>query len=186
MKTGIEKQIFLTFDDGPTPEITTQVLLLLKEFQVKATFFCVGKNVETHPEIFREIIEQGHVAGNHTYSHPNGWKTSDKIYLDDIDKASQFIKSKLFRPPYGKISPLQWLYLRKKYRIALWTCLSKDYSEKLSNNKIFSRIVKATHPGAIIVFHDSKKAWQKLKNVLPEYLEYLKSENYKCLPLKND
>jgi peptidoglycan/xylan/chitin deacetylase (PgdA/CDA1 family) len=183
MRSITEKQIFLTFDDGPTPEITTRVLSLLKEFNAKATFFCVGKNVEAFPEIFNEIIEQGHSVGNHSYSHRNGWKSANKTYINDVRKASLFVRSKLFRPPYGKISPLQWLALRKEYKIITWTCLSKDYEDKIQTKKILNRIIKATHPGAILVFHDSKKAWKNLENVLPKYLEFLKSQKYNCLPL---
>ncbi len=179
-----EKQIFLTFDDGPTPEITTRVLSLLKEFNAKATFFCIGKNAEAFPDIFNEIIEQGHSVGNHSYSHRNGWKSANKIYIDDVKKAAQFVKSKLFRPPYGKVSPLQWLALRKEYKIIAWTCLSKDYEVKESAKKILNRIIKATRPGAILVFHDSKKAWINLEKVLPQYLEYLKTQKYQCLPIK--
>jgi peptidoglycan/xylan/chitin deacetylase (PgdA/CDA1 family) len=184
MKLKTEKQIFLTFDDGPTPEITTRVLSLLKEFNAKATFFCLGKNVEAFPEIYNDILNQGHSVGNHSYSHKNGWKSSNKSYNEDVKIAAQFVKSRLFRPPYGKISPLQWFVLRKEFKIITWTCLSKDYSVKISANKILSRIIKATRPGAVLVFHDSKKAWNNLEKVLPKYLEYLKSEKYSCVTIK--
>ncbi len=179
-----EKQIFLTFDDGPTPEVTPWVLSLLKKHNAKATFFCIGKNVEMFPEIFNEILKQGHAIGNHSYSHINGWRTSNKKYVEDVNKASLVINSKLFRPPYGKVSPLQWYILKKTFKIVLWTCLSKDYSEKISEEKLLSRIKKATENNAIIVFHDTIKASEKLKNILPKYLEYLKAENYVCALIK--
>ncbi|PIX36372.1 MAG: polysaccharide deacetylase family protein [Bacteroidetes bacterium CG_4_8_14_3_um_filter_31_14] len=179
-----EKNIYLTFDDGPTPEVTLRVLALLKEYNAKATFFCLGKNVEKFPEIYNEILIQGHAVGNHSYSHFNGWKTSNKKYIQDVNKASLRINSKIFRPPYGKISPLQCIILKKTFRIVLWTCLSKDYSQKMNEEKILNRIKRATKNDAIIVFHDSAKTLKKLLNILPEYLKFLNTENYVCALIK--
>ncbi len=179
-----EKQIFLTFDDGPTPEVTLRVLALLKDHNAKATFFCVGKNVEQNPEIFNEILKQGHAVGNHSYSHLNGWKTANNKYVEDVKKASMLINSKLFRPPYGKITPLQWFALIKKYKVVFWSCLSKDYLENFSEEKVLNRIIKATTNEATIVFHDTIKTSEKLKNILPKYLEFLRAENYHCISIK--
>lgn len=178
-----EKNIFLTFDDGPTPEVTLRVLALLKEYNAKATFFCLGKNVEQNPEIFKEILINGHAVGNHSYSHLNGWITDNKRYFADINKASQIINSKLFRPPYGKISPLQWWVLKKHFRIVLWTCLSKDYAESYNKEEILKRIKKNTKNNAIFVFHDTIKASKKLFNILPEFLKHLRLENYNCISI---
>jgi peptidoglycan-N-acetylglucosamine deacetylase len=179
-----EKKIHLTFDDGPTPGITTRVLSLLNEYNAKATFFCLGKNVVDNPELYQKIKEQGHSIGNHSYSHLNGWKTPRKQYFEDIKKAEQIINSKLYRPPYGKISIMQWIKLRKKFRLILWTCLSRDYDPKKAAGSILKKIKKASHAGAVIVFHDSEKAWPVLQKVLPLYLEFLKSKNFSCQPIE--
>ncbi|OFX33141.1 MAG: hypothetical protein A2X08_11290 [Bacteroidetes bacterium GWA2_32_17] len=179
-----EKNIYLTFDDGPTPEVTLRVLALLKEYNAKATFFCLGKNVEQFPEIYNEILIQGHAVGNHSYSHLNGWITNNKKYFADVNKASVLIKSRLFRPPYGKLLPIQWFIIKKSYKIVFWTCLSKDYSEKINEEKILYRVKKASKNNAVIVFHDTIKASKKLLNILPEYLEFLKSENFNCVLIK--
>ena len=183
-KKSFTKKIHLTFDDGPTPGITDRVLTLLDEFDAKATFFCLGKNVLANQELFNAIIEKGHTVGNHSYSHLNGWKTKKKEYLEDVIKANEIIKSQFFRPPYGKISLSQWFSLRRrKYRIILWTRLSRDYDKTRSVEYILKRIKKASHAGAVIVFHDSEKSWPVLQKVLPEYLEYLKQNDFKCLAI---
>ena len=178
-----DKKIHLTFDDGPTPGITSRVLTLLNEYNAKATFFCLGKNVVNNPELFQTIKEQGHAIGNHSYSHLNGWKTPRKQYFEDVKKAEHIIVSKLFRPPYGRLSLLQWYNLRKRFRLILWTCLSRDYNPKKADYYILKRIKKASHEGAVIVFHDSEKSWPVLQKVLPLYLEYLKSNNFSCQPI---
>jgi peptidoglycan-N-acetylglucosamine deacetylase len=178
-----EKKIHLTFDDGPTPGITSRVLTLLSEYNAKATFFCLGKNVVNNPDLFQKIKEQGHAIGNHTYSHLNGWKTPRKQYFEDIKKAQLIINSKLYRPPYGRISFIQWIKLRRQFRVILWTCLSRDYDKEKAAEAILKKIKKASHAGAVIVFHDSEKAWPILQKVLPLYLEFLKSKEYICLPI---
>jgi peptidoglycan-N-acetylglucosamine deacetylase len=177
------KKIHLTFDDGPTPGITSGVLALLKEYNAKATFFCLGKNVVNNPELFKEITDQGHAIGNHSYSHFNGWKTPRKLYFADIKKAELVFNSKLYRPPYGKISILQWIVLRKSFRVILWTCISRDYDKSKSVEYILKRVKKASYPGAVIVFHDSEKSWPILQKVLPLYLDFLKSNNFTCQPI---
>ncbi len=185
MKTTIvnTKKIHLTFDDGPTPGITSRVLSLLKDFDAKATFFCLGKNVVQNPGLFNEIKAQGHAIGNHSYSHFNGWKMPRKEYFEDVIKASEVITSNLYRPPYGRLSLMQWFLLRRKFRLILWTCLSRDYDINKSADYVLKRVKRASHAGAVIVFHDSEKSWPVLQKVLPEYLEFLKSNNFVCLPI---
>ena len=187
-----KKVVYLTFDDGPTPIITTSVLKTLKKFNVKATFFCLGKNVENHVDIVDRILKEGHAIGNHTYSHLNGWDTKYKIYLDDIERADKsFLSSikslkevKLFRPAYGKITLKQAKELRKKdYTIVLWDVLSGDFDTKLSPEKSLRKVVKHTKSGSIVVFHDSIKAQKTLEFVLPKALEYWKENGYDFLAL---
>jgi len=184
MNTVDEKKIYLTFDDGPTPDITNRVLTILDKYNAKATFFCVGKNVENNYELYKQIIQKGHSVGNHSYSHLNGWKTNNKLYINDVLKAQKIINSDFFRPPYGMISPLQWLYLRKKFKIIFWSCLSKDYSKNQTENKILNRIFKATKNNAIIVFHDNNLASTKLLNLLPRYLDFLNEKKYSIISIK--
>jgi peptidoglycan-N-acetylglucosamine deacetylase len=154
-----ENAIFLTFDDGPHPEITPKVLAILKKYKVKATFFCIGKNVEKYPEIYQQIINEGHSVGNHTYSHHSGWRSNNKGYYADIEKAAaDFIDSDLFRPPYGEVSPIQYNHLKVKYRIIMWDVLSKDYDQKLKPAQVLDNVTSGLQSGSIIVMHDSEKA----------------------------
>ncbi|MDA3779307.1 MAG: polysaccharide deacetylase family protein [Bacteroidales bacterium] len=169
---GEEKRIYLTFDDGPTPDITQWVLSVLKDYNAKASFFCLGKNVEKYPEICSQIIKQGHSVGNHSYSHLNGWLCKNKKYFKDIEQADTIIKSKLFRPPYGKIKPSQIKYLKEKYKIVIWDVLSKDYDSSISPKKCYQRVVKLTKNGSVIVFHDTNKAQINLQYTLPGILKY--------------
>jgi len=184
-----EKSIYLTFDDGPTPEITDWVLNTLKQYNAKATFFCIGKNIEQHPEIFQHIIEQGHAIGNHTYNHLNGWKTSVKAYLQSILKTEKIIhesnsdisrqNTKLFRPPYGKIKPSQTkLLIEHKYKIIMWSVLSGDFDTTITPKKCLNNVIETTEKGSVIVFHDSKKAFEKLQIVLPQILEHFSKKGY--------
>lgn len=174
----IGKQIFLTFDDGPHPEITPAVLDILKSYGVKATFFCLGKNVESYPQVYKRILDEGHSVGNHSFSHLNGWKTSNARYFNDVEAAGQFIEGDLFRPPYGRISPWQMLRLSKKYRIVCWSILSRDYDSKVAPEECFRNVVNNLHPGAVIVFHDSQKASVNCLSALPKVLEYLKALDF--------
>ncbi len=177
--------IYLTFDDGPTPKITPWVLELLKHYDAKATFFCIGQNVEKHPEIFSQILEDGHSIGNHTYNHIKGWKVSSKDYLENTIKASKVISSKLFRPPYGKISPVQIQHLKKSgFDIVMWTILSMDWSSKVTKDQCLKNVIEKTQSGDIIVFHDSIKASQNLNYVLPKFLDAFskKGFSFKCIP----
>lgn len=186
--TASNKSIYLTFDDGPIPEVTPWVLEQLKQFDVKATFFCIGDNVQKHPDIFRQIIAAGHSIGNHTFNHLNGWKTTTPEYVLNTLKAQQIlekhhpekepIKNPLFRPPYGKIKNKQVKELQKRgFRIVMWSVLSMDYAE-ISPQKCLDNVLKNVRPGSIIVFHDSLKARNNVTEILPKLLEQLKAEGY--------
>ncbi|HLG34143.1 MAG TPA: polysaccharide deacetylase family protein [Bacteroidia bacterium] len=171
-----EKVLYLTFDDGPT-EITPWVLEELKKFNAVATFFCIGSNVEKYPELYSEIISQSHSVGNHTMHHLNGWKTKTEKYIEDVDRCNSLLdhfqfSTNYFRPPYGRITPSQYSSLKKNYRIAMWDVLSKDYDEKVSEEKCLERVITKSKPGSIVVFHDSIKAEKNLRYVLPRVLEY--------------
>lgn len=171
-------KVYLTFDDGPTPEVTDWTLELLKEHQIKATFFCLGENVEKHPQIYQRIIDNGHAIGNHSYSHPSGWKTNNNDYFEDIDKAKHLIKSNLFRPPYGRITKSQAKHLNEKYKIVMWSVISGDYDVKTSPEKCLDNVISNTESGSIIVFHDSEKASLNLKYTLPKTIEKLLEKGF--------
>jgi len=172
------KKVYLTFDDGPTPDVTSWVLDKLKKFNAKATFFALGRNVDHYPEIFRQILDEGHSVGNHTYSHLKGWGCSNKTYFDDIELANHLIKSSLFRPPYGRIKPSQVTELKKYYRIIMWSVLSIDYNRRISGDRCIKNVMENVKPGSIIVFHDSAKARKNLYYALPVVLEKLQAEGY--------
>jgi len=184
-----EKKVYLTFDDGPIPEITEWVLEQLKIYNCKATFFCIGNNIETHPEIFNKLIAEGHAIGNHTFNHVKGWNTTNKAYLKEVEHCEEEIQknslknlqSKLFRPPYGKIKPLQSRKLRKLgYKIIMWDVLSADYKKEISKEKCLENVLKNVESGSIIVFHDSIKAFTNLEYVLPKTLQFLSENGYRC------
>lgn len=179
--------IYLTFDDGPTPEITERVLEILDKHHIKATFFCIGDNVRKHPEIVQKILSKQHSVGNHTYSHLKGWKTPTKTYISNSEaceiKLNSLFKirnSKLFRPPYGKITPWQSYKLRKLgYKIIMWDVLSKDYDASISAEKCYENVIQNVLSGSIIVFHDSNKAKENVLNSLEKTIETLKSKGFK-------
>ena len=175
------KNIFLTFDDGPHPTITPFVLDELKKYNAKATFFCIGKNVLLHNDIYRRIITEGHTIANHTHNHLNGWKTDNDIYLENIAEAKKHIDSKLFRPPYGRITKYQLQQLTTKrfqLRPIMWSVLSGDFDKKITPEKCLSNVVKSAKSGSIIVFHDSEKAFERLQYALPKVLEYFTRQGY--------
>ncbi|PKP10948.1 MAG: polysaccharide deacetylase family protein [Bacteroidetes bacterium HGW-Bacteroidetes-4] len=179
------KELYLTFDDGPTPEVTEWVLNELATYGAKATFFCIGRNVERHPAIYKNILEQGHAVGNHTYSHLNGWHTWNNEYIDDIRLASDFIKSKLFRPPYGRIRQKQIRSLKKAgYKLFMWDVLSEDYNQTLSPEQSLNYVLQYTEKGSIIVFHDSVKASKNLYAVLPQVLKHFTEQGFTFKKLK--
>lgn len=175
------KVLYLTFDDGPHPVATSFVLEELKKYNAKATFFCVGENVEEHFNIYKNIIDQGHAVGNHTYDHLNGWRTKDKEYLDNIFKAKKIIDSNLFRPPYGKISKFQLEQLKaEKYNLKpiMWSVISGDFDGKVSGEECYINVVKNAKEGSIVVFHDSQKAVDKVRYALPLVLKYFKEKGF--------
>jgi len=172
------KEIFLTFDDGPHSKITPQVIKILDEFNVKATFFCVGENIIKYPDIYKQIVSNGHKTGNHSYNHINGWKTSNDEYFTNIEKADKLINSKLFRPPYGRISLSQIKPLSKIYSIIMWTVLTYDFDQKVNKEQCLSNSIKNTKSGSIVVFHDSLKAEKNLIYSLPLFLNHFLNKGY--------
>lgn len=176
---GRQKEIFLTFDDGPIPGITPAVLEILKDYQAKATFFCVGDNVSRHPEVYSQVIGAGHATGNHTYHHLNGWKTPLRDYLDDIEKCSRLVSSPLFRPPYGRIRPSYINPLSAGYRIVMWSVLSGDFDRETSQEKVLSNVLQHTTGGSIVVFHDSLKAGERMFYALPRFLDHFTGLGYR-------
>lgn len=166
--SGEKQAVYLTFDDGPNPETTPRILELLAKHDAKATFFCLGLNVEKYPAAYDSILAEGHAIGNHSWSHPNGWLTGTRKYLENIERASEMIRSNLFRPPYGRITPGQYLRLRKKYEIIMWTRQFADY------RKNFDPAVSSLsgiHPGDILVMHDSVKTSAPTLRILSRLLE---------------
>ena len=182
-----KKKLYLTFDDGPTTEITEWVLQQLKIYNAKATFFCIGKNIDNHPEIFDEIIEGGHRIGNHTQNHLKGWKTKNEVFFENITATEKILLEKgvvdlpkLFRPPYGKIKPSQVHFLKgKNYKIIMWDVLSLDFDKNVKPEKCLQNVLKNAENGSIIVFHDSVKASEKMMYVLPKILEYYSKKGYR-------
>ena len=182
---GKEKVLYLTFDDGPHPTATPFVLDELKKYNAKATFFCIGKNVVEYPDIYRRILFEEHKVGNHTYNHLNGWKVSDETYIQDITKAASVIDSKLFRPPYGRITKFQAKLLTDRdggrnplYRILMWNILSADFDTEISPEKCASNVIRNAGNGSIVVFHDSEKAFSRLKYALPETLKFFAGKGF--------
>jgi len=183
--SSIKKEIYLTFDDGPTPKITDWVLDTLQQYNANATFFCIGKNIEEHSKIFKRIIDSGHAIGNHTHDHLNGWKTATKEYLDSVLKTekaiekNQIANSKLFRPPYGKITrPQTNALIKEGYKIIMWSVLSADFDSTIDQVRCLDNVIKNAKKGSVIVFHDSEKAFKKLQVVLPRVLEYFSKKGY--------
>jgi peptidoglycan/xylan/chitin deacetylase (PgdA/CDA1 family) len=172
--------LFLTFDDGPSPEVTPWVLDQLDRFGAKATFFCLGKNAEMYPDLYKEVISRGHATGNHSYSHLKGWGMETDTYIRDVDMAAGFIDSNLFRPPYGRIGPRQAKMLSERYKIIMWNVLSQDYSRSLSGKRCAKNVIKHLRPGAIVVFHDSVKSAQNLWFALPLVLQAIKERGWSC------
>ncbi|MBG9375470.1 polysaccharide deacetylase family protein [Panacibacter sp. DH6] len=191
-KPADQKTIYLTFDDGPHPAATPFVLDTLASFNAKATFFCIGKNVAAHMDIYKRIIAEGHGVGNHTFNHLNGWKTSNEQYFNDIFEAAKYIDSSLFRPPYGRINKFQVKLLQKEnsenrnnaFHIIMWSVLSGDFDVKLSPQKCLSNVILHTRPGSIIVFHDSTKAWERMSYALPLVLEHFCKAGYRFSALE--
>lgn len=172
------KKLFLTFDDGPIPEVTPWVLDTLAEYNAKATFFCVGDNVRKHPEVFNRILQEGHAVGNHTFNHLNGWKTTTREYLDNVALCDELMQTELFRPPYGKLTWSQSAAMKKTHRIVMWDVLSGDFSPKLTPEKCLQFVKNHAGPGSVVVMHDSLKAEQTLRQLLPQSLAFFAAQGY--------
>lgn len=175
------KNIYLTFDDGPHPIVTRYVLDQLRQYNARATFFCIGKNVAEHFDVYKQIIEEGHSVGNHTYDHLNGWKTSTEKYLKNITKAKKIIDSDLFRPPYGRITKFQLKNItgaHYKLKPVMWSVLSGDFDKMISSEECYLAVVRNAGAGSIVVFHDSDKAYGRLHDALPRVLKYFSDEGY--------
>lgn len=178
-----EKNLYLTFDDGPIPGLTEWVLDILKQYNVKATFFCVGNNIEKHPELFKRIKEEGHLVGNHTFNHVKGFKTKTADYIDNTLKCEALTKTKIFRPPYGQLKRPQYKKLLEHgYKIVMWDVISYDY-EKIGPEQCFLNVKKNVKKGSVILFHDNVKAEKNIKYALPLTIEYFLKLNYNFVTL---
>lgn len=174
--------VYLTFDDGPYPKATSYALEQLRKYNAKATFFCIGKNVQAHPDVYQEIFHEGHAVGNHTQDHLNGMKTRTRLYVDNVLEASRHIDSRLFRPPYGKIKRSQIKAIREKIpgvKIIMWDVLSGDFDTELSPQSCLQNVLFKARSGSIIVFHDSEKAWERMQFALPRVLEHFSRKHIK-------
>ncbi len=186
MQAEEEPSVYLTFDDGPHPTATSYILDQLAKYDAKATFFCIGKNVQAHQQQYNKIIAAGHAVGNHTHNHMNGWHTKTAIYLKNILQASQHINSHIFRPPYGRIKRSQanrLLASHKQWKIYMWDVLSGDFDINITPEKCLQNVLDNIEPGSIVVFHDSDKAWERMSYALPHVLEYCKQQNWKMKAL---
>lgn len=182
-----QREVWLTFDDGPIPEVTPWVLEQLKAYDAKATFFCIGDNVRKHPDVLEQVLADGHTVGNHTFNHWNGWKTDTSHYVENVARCADEIgkhlkKPTIMRPPYGKITRKQAGILRKSgYSIIMWDIVSADFDASVSPEQCMKNVVENVEPGSIIVFHDSVKAFRNLQTALPETLKFLAENGYRCV-----
>jgi peptidoglycan-N-acetylglucosamine deacetylase len=181
-----DKVLYLTFDDGPVAGVTDQTLDILDGFNAKATFFCVGENVKKHPDIFMRIIRESHAVGNHTFHHLNGWKTSDDSYLRDVKQCASLVDSRLFRPPYGRITRKQARMLSKDYKIIMWSVLSGDFDPKVNADQSARNVLRSAKTGSIIVMHDGEKSGRTMLEALPQILEHFTQMGFRFLPILID
>lgn len=172
------KSIYLTFDDGPVEEVTPFVIDTLKEYNAKATFFCVGENIEDNPEIFQQLKKEGHSIGSHSHNHLSGWTTDNQQYFTNVNKAAQLSSSSLFRPPYGRIKLSQAKKIQENYKIIMWDVLSGDFDPKVTAKQCYYNVINNVQDGSIVVFHDSHKSYKVLKDVLPKVLEHFTDQGY--------
>ncbi|MDX1940785.1 MAG: polysaccharide deacetylase family protein [Saprospiraceae bacterium] len=173
-----EKVLYLTFDDGPIPEVTPWVIEQLAQYNAKATFFCVGDNVRKYPEVFKQVKEAGHSIGNHTFNHLNGWNSENIPYFHNVRHCASLTHSVLFRPPYGRLKPKQAQFLQRHYRIVMWDVLSGDFDSNISAEQCLDNVINNAQRGSIVVFHDSLKALEKIQYALPRVLEYFTQKGY--------
>jgi peptidoglycan/xylan/chitin deacetylase (PgdA/CDA1 family) len=193
-----EKILYITFDDGPIQEVTPLVLDILKQYNAKATFFCIGKNITAHPDIFHRIADEGHLIGNHTQDHLNGWQTANQVYFENVEKCAATLAEAIripvsavsnsevlveeknyFRPPYGKLNLSQYNHLKKSFTVVMWDVLAFDFDLKVTKEQVLENVLKNAGPGSIIVFHDSIKASEKMLYALPKVLEYYSELGYR-------
>lgn len=174
-----DKEIFLTFDDGPNPKITSKLLNILAQFEAKACFFCVGDNVRKYPEPFQQVKNAGHLVANHTFHHLKGWTTPTKEYVEDVALCNELVQSSYFRPPYGKIKPSQVKALQNDYKIVMWSVITYDYDTNLSPKACLDTAISKTGPGDVVVFHDSFKSEKNVLYALPRFLEHFSRQGYK-------
>lgn len=177
-RVGGERQVMLTFDDGPIPEATPEILDILDRYGIKATFFMVGDNVRKHPDVFEEVCRRGHCIGNHSMHHLQGIRTTTGRYLDDIGMAARLIPSPLYRPPHGILRPRQLRRLRREYDLVMYDLITRDYSRRVTAADVLDNVKRYTRPGSIIVFHDSLRSIGKLRAVLPAAIEWLRDSGY--------
>ena len=178
------KEIYLTFDDGPHPNITPKILNILAQYDAKACFFCVGENVQRYPETFQSVLDAGHQVGNHTFNHIQGWKVPDDVYLENIEKCNNLVHSRFFRPPHGKIKPSQVRRLKENYNIVMWTVITHDYDSSYDSDICLKKAIRKTRPGDVVVFHDSAKAEKNVLDVLPKFLEHFSRLGYRFVTWK--
>lgn len=173
-----EKILYLTFDDGPIPEVTPWVLEQLESYNAKGTFFCVGDNVKKHSNVFQQVLNQGHAIGNHTNNHMSGWSSDNIQYFHNVRNCARLVQSDLFRPPYGRLKPKQAQFLQRHYKIIMWDILSGDFDPAISKDQCLFNVVSKAKGGSIIVFHDSVKSFEKLQYVLPKVLQHFQEQGY--------
>lgn len=175
-----KEAVYLTFDDGPTPGITEWILATLAKYDAKATFFVLGKNAEHYPDLYHKIVAAGHRIGNHTYSHQKGWGLTVEQYVQDVDLANDLLHTDIFRPPYARVTPTQIRTVAQRFKIIMWTVISRDYAYSVSPRKCLRNVIRNIEPGSIVVFHDSEKSFRNMSYALPRVLEYLKERGLKC------
>jgi peptidoglycan/xylan/chitin deacetylase (PgdA/CDA1 family) len=173
-----QNKIYLTFDDGPTPQVLPVILKILDTYKISATFFCVGENMQKHPDLVWEMQKRNHVIGNHTHNHVSGWRTKNSTYFENVEACQKVYKSKLFRPPYGRLRTSQANELSKKYKVIMWDVLSYDYDKKVLPEICFRNVIDATKSGSVIVFHDNIKALKNLEYALPRSIDFLLKKDF--------